>query len=125
MDKFNFLGAAHSSMIEEMYEKFCKNPELVEKDWKKFFQGYDFAREIYKEEDVDPAFKKEFKVLDLIEGYRKRGHLFTKTNPVRERRKYTPTLDFVNFGLEKSDLNTVFRAGEEVGIGPAKLKEII
>ena len=125
MDKFDFLGAAHSSMIEDMYHKFCENPNLVEEDWKEFFKGYDFAKELYTEEDINPIFKKEFKVLNLIEGYRKRGHLFTKTNPVRDRRKYTPTLDFVNFDLEESDLNTVFRAGEEVGIGSAKLKDII
>ena len=64
-------------------------------------------------------------VVDLINGYRTRGHLFTKTNPVRDRRKYTPTLDIENFGLSKSDLDSTFNAGEIVGIGPKKLSEII
>ncbi len=64
-------------------------------------------------------------MINLINGYRNRGHLFTKTNPVRERRTYTPTLDLENFGLEQSDLDIVFQAGNEVGIGPATLKEII
>ncbi len=67
----------------------------------------------------------EFRVLNLINGYRTRGHLFTHTNPVRDRRKYTPTLAVENFGLSESDLDTEFEAGEEVGIGKAKLKEII
>ena len=50
-------------------------------------------------------FQKEFKVINLINGYRNRGHLFTKTNPVRDRRKYSPTLDISNFGLDESDLD--------------------
>jgi 2-oxoglutarate dehydrogenase E1 component len=51
--------------------------------------------------EVPEHIKKEFKVVNLIEAYRTRGHLFTKTNPVRERRHYTPTLDIENFGLSK------------------------
>jgi hypothetical protein len=43
-------------------------------------------------------FLKEINVLNLINGYRQRGHLFTKTNPVRERRKHSPTLALNNFG---------------------------
>jgi 2-oxoglutarate dehydrogenase E1 component len=51
--------------------------------------------------------------------------LFTKTNPVRERRKYEPTLAIENFGLETADLETVFQAGEQIGIGAATLSAII
>jgi 2-oxoglutarate dehydrogenase E1 component len=36
-----------------------------------------------------------------------------------------PTLDIENFGLSKDDLETVFQAGNDIGIGPAKLKDII
>ncbi|MES2395455.1 MAG: 2-oxoglutarate dehydrogenase E1 component, partial [Bacteroidota bacterium] len=68
---------------------------------------------------------KEFDVINLINGYRSRGHLFTQTNPVRERRKYAPTLDIENFGLNESDLEIVFQAGAQIGLGPAKLKDII
>ena len=69
--------------------------------------------------------QKEFSILNLINGYRQRGHLFTRTNPVRRRRQYSPTLDYHNFGLDESDLNVVFEAGNEIGIGPAKLSSII
>ena len=67
----------------------------------------------------------EFKVIKLINGYRTRGHLFTKTNPVRERRKYTPTLDIENFDLTEADLDTTYKAGKIIGIGDATLREII
>jgi 2-oxoglutarate dehydrogenase E1 component len=71
------------------------------------------------------TFLKEVNVLNMINGYRQRGHLFTHTNPVRERRQHLPTLDLENFGLSKSDLDTVFNASVELGIGAAKLSDII
>ena len=109
MDKYSFIGAIHSNMIEMMYDKYIQNPESVEEGWRNFFQGFEFAKEVYSEEDEVPkTFKKEFQVINLIDAYRKSGHLFTKTNPVRERRKYSPTLDIENFGLEQSDLETIF-----------------
>ena len=51
--------------------------------------------------------------------------MFTRTNPVRERRKYQPTLDIENFGLSNEDLSIVFNAGEIMGIGPSSLNDII
>tara|TARA_B100000900_G_scaffold415130_1_gene443929 strand:+ start:9333 stop:12035 length:2703 start_codon:yes stop_codon:yes gene_type:complete len=126
MDNYSFLGAVHSNMIEIMYDQYIKNPDSVDEGWRSFFQGFDFAKEIYSEEDEVPeTFKKEFRVINLINAYRKRGHLFTKTNPVRERRKYTPTLAIEHFDLEEADLETVFQAGSTVGIGPTTLQEII
>ncbi|HRD37961.1 MAG TPA: 2-oxoglutarate dehydrogenase E1 component, partial [Bacteroidia bacterium] len=41
------------------------------------------------------------------------------------RRTYEPTLALENFGLSDKDLETVFQAGNEIGIGPAKLKDIV
>ncbi len=125
MDKFSFLGSIHTSMVEEMYDKYIKDPSSVNENWASFFKGYNFANELYSADDMPESFSKEFKVINLINSYRKRGHLFTKTNPVRERRKYKPTLDLENFDLQDSDLDLVFQAGDEIGIGPSKLSEII
>ena len=68
--------------------------------------------------------QKEFQVIKLIDDYRTRGHLFTKTNPVRDRRKYTPSLGLENFGLSSADLDTIFNAGDIIGIGPQSLRVI-
>ncbi|WP_417800450.1 2-oxoglutarate dehydrogenase E1 component [Tenacibaculum sp.] len=131
MDKFSFLNAAHAGFIGDLYEQYQKNPDAIEPSWRSFFQGYDLANEKYSLTDeevsveVPEEVRKEFLVIDLINGYRTRGHLFTKTNPVRNRRTYTPTLDIENFGLNQSDLSTVFNAGEILGIGPKSLAEII
>ena len=131
MDKFSFLNAAHTSFIGDLYEQYQKNPDAVEPSWRSFFQGYDLANENYSLTDEEVSVEipekvhKEFLVIDLINGYRTRGHLFTETNPVRERRKYSPTLDVKNFGLNQSDLTTVFNAGGVLGIGAKTLAEII
>jgi 2-oxoglutarate dehydrogenase E1 component len=131
MDKFSFLNAAHTGFIADLYDQYLINPDSVEPSWRSFFQGYDLANENYtlKEEDdsleIPLEVRKEFLVVDLINGYRTRGHLFTKTNPVRERRKYHPTLDIENFGLSSEDLNKEFSAGEVLGIGKVKLSTIV
>ncbi len=131
MDKFSFLNTVHTGYIADLYDQYLINPDTLEPSWKSFFQGYDFANEKYSITDESTDFEvpenvlKEFKVLDLINGYRTRGHLFTKTNPVRERRKYTPTLAIENFGLSEKDLDTVFDAGNIIGTGKANLRTII
>lgn len=102
-----------------------------------FFQGFDFALENYSDEEavqeiksfasqaensnvniseISEDIRREFKVINLIEAYRVRGHLFTKTNPVRERRHFEPTLDIENFGLTSADLNRKFNSATETGM---------
>ncbi|MEP1487782.1 MAG: 2-oxoglutarate dehydrogenase E1 component [Algibacter sp.] len=134
MDKFSFLNAAHTAHFADLYDQYLENPDTVEPSWRAFFQGYDFGSE---ESGLDTdsiegvstqipeQVQKEFQVIKLIDGYRVRGHLFTKTNPVRDRRTYSPTLAIENFGLAQSDLNTVFKAGEVLGIGAKPLGVII
>lgn len=126
MDKVTYVGNADVNAIDHLYQSYMKDPESVDLSWQKFFEGFDFARTNFEDGgDIPENFQKEFKVINLINGYRTRGHLFTKTNPVRERRKYEPTLAIENFGLDASDLDTVFQAGEQIGIGAATLRDII
>ena len=127
MSQHSIIGNISPELMDEMYRQYLVNPDSVDASWKQFFLGFDFARARFGDEtDVVPEkVDKEFKVINLINGYRSRGHLFTRTNPVRERRKYQPTLALENFGLASSDLETVFSAGQELGIGPAKLKDIV
>lgn len=128
MDKFSQVGNQEVAAIEALYSSYLIDPESVDASWKNFFAGFDFARKSFngKESAVhDDKIDKEFAILNLIHGYRQRGHLFTKTNPVRTRRQYTPTLDIENFGLKQSDMDTVFKAGNDIGIGPATLRAII
>lgn len=128
MDKFSPVGNQELEAIEDLYQTYLENPGLVDKSWQQFFAGFELARQNYPEKPVaikSENIDKEFAILNLIHGYRQRGHLFTKTNPVRARRKYLPTLAIENFGLEQRDLDIVFQAGNEIGIGSVKLKDIV
>ncbi len=150
MDKYSFLNTAHISFFAGLYDQYLTHPDSVEPSWRAFFQGFDFGMESALEEagitvdeqgehsekelaytsngqqNVLPQIlQKEFQVVRLIDAYRNRGHLFTETNPVRERRKYNPTLDIENFGLSEEDLGTTFSAGEIIGIGKNTLEEIV
>lgn len=137
MDRFSFLGGVHSNFIDELYDRYLHSPDSIEPSWRAFFQGYDFAREQYDEDEaletlglshdqVVEEIRKEFQVLALIDAYRHRGHLFTATNPVRSRRQYSPTLAIENFGLSKEDLDLPFQAAKEIGFdGSRTLAQII
>ncbi len=128
MDRLTFLGNAEPAVIEDLYRQYRENPFHVDQGWRSFFDGFHFARGfdgIGLPTQIAPEVSKEARVLNLINGYRMRGHLFTKTNPVRERRKYHPTLDIEHFGLTSADLDTVFEAGSEIGLGPAPLRAIV
>ena len=140
MDRFSFLNAAHTAFFADLYEQYLQNPDSVEPSWRSFFQGFDFGQANYGSEEVgqqvayvasgdsgavSEKMQKEFNVLKLIEGYRTRGHLFTKTNPVRDRRIHGPALTLENFGLSQSDLNTVFDSARMVNMQPSTLADII
>jgi len=126
MDKFDYLNQPDNSVIDGLYEQYKQDPGSVDESWRKFFEGFEFCQTNFKAAEGDAyVVPNEFKVINLINDYRARGHLFTRTNPVRTRRKYTPTLDIENYGLAQEDLNKTFQAGKELGIGNARLSEII
>lgn len=138
MDRFSFLNAVHSQYVEEMYQQYLKYPDSLEPSWKSFFQGFDFALENFSETQKTPNtpthqlsadslqsqpmigvsedILREFKIINLIQEYRQIGHLFTKTNPVRERRIHEPNLDIENFGLSKDDLQRRFQCSKMIGL---------
>lgn len=154
MDRFSFLSAVDVGYLAELYDQYLTYPDSIEPSWRAFFQGFDFAHSSYGEEGfveeavlqpqaqqevqtvvpegyvdtsqgIPEEFMKEFLVVRLIRAYQSRGHLFTKTNPVRARRDHSPTLDLRNFGLSDKDLDTKFEAGELLHLGKVSLREII
>ncbi len=155
MDRFSFLNAAHAQLIEDLYKKYQQFPDSIEPSWKAFFQGFDFASEYcddiigYTDNEINnnsqdktsqalgsqntqdvkkiqEDIEKEFRVINLIEAYRTRGHLFTQTNPVRKRRDYKPDLELRNFDLSQADLSKTFACATTIGLEKAStLQEII
>ncbi|MFQ3576350.1 MAG: 2-oxoglutarate dehydrogenase E1 component [Cytophagales bacterium] len=137
MDKFSYLSNAHTDYIDALYDSYKKDPNSVDITWQKFFEGFDFSQAKYGENAgytksatgspsiITAVSEKEIQVRNLIYEYRRRGHLKSKTNPVRERKDRKPRLDLSNFGLSDADLDTVFVAGREIGLENASLRQIV
>ena len=97
MDRLNYINPANADYINSLYEAYKQDPESIDFGWQKFFEGFDFGQgsapqmvSTTADSDASAHFLKEIDVLNMINGYRGRGHLFTKTNPVRERRSIFP-----------------------------------
>ena len=138
MKDFSYITSSHPSYIENLYTDFKKDPESVDVDMRKFFEGFDFA--VSNQNGNGHAntstagavsevsignLNKEFGVYQLILAYRKKGHLISKTNPIRERKDRRANLSLSYFGLSDEDLNTQFEAGKFAGTGKATLQTIV
>ena len=135
MKDFSFVTSSHPGYIENLYKEFVNNPDSIDTDLRKFFEGFDFAVSGSNGKSNGAAttitslpaaqLDKEFGVYQLIEAYRNKGHLIAKTNPIRERKDRHANLDLKYFGLDEKDINTEFYSGKFVGLGKAKLTNII
>jgi 2-oxoglutarate dehydrogenase E1 component len=143
MKDFSYITNSHPAFIEETYKAFVQDPSSVDPDLKKFFEGFDFAvsnghagtgaaNSAANSSEATPTtsdsgidWLKEINVYRLILGYRNRGHLLSKTNPIRPRKDRQANLDLSYFGLSESDLSQTFQAGKFVGLGPTSLKNIL
>ncbi len=122
----SYVHNADLAAIDNLYQQYQNDNESVDFGWRKFFEGFDLGSQKYEAgAAVSEDAIKEIQALNLIHGYRQRGHLFSKTNPIRKRRNYTPKLNIEEFGFTDNDLEKTFNAGLEVGLGPAKLKDIV
>ena len=132
MKDFSYITSSHPSYIEQLYQEFSRSPESIDPDLRKFFEGFDFAvtqlegkpstAAIASGSEID--WKKELGVYRLILGYRNKGHLIAKTNPIRERKDRGANLDLGFFGLSESDLDSTFYAGNLIGLGTVTLRAI-
>ncbi len=140
MKDFQYITNAHPAYIENLYNDYLANPDSIDVELRKFFEGFDFAIEnnVAKKNTVasgaTPAvvptitpsqIEKEFSVYQLIVAYRRKGHLIAKTNPIRERIDRKANLGLENFGFSDADLDTTFEAGKFVGLGKASLRSIV
>lgn len=134
MDKYSFLNTIHLEEVEQLYQKYLKNPDIIEPSWRSFFQGFDLSQEKYHKDTsadhdsqlfVAEKIIKEIRVFNLMHSYMTRGHLFTKNNPINIQTEDTPTLDLKNFELSELDLDTIFNISKIIGWPKLSLRNII
>ena len=136
MKDFQYITNSHPAYIESLYQDFIKNPSSIDLEMRKFFEGFDFAVSMSSEEgkiattgNIDSKsnfqFDKELSVYQLIQAYRRKGHLIATTNPIRERKDRKANLTLESYGLSEADLSTSFEIGKFVGLGKSTLQTII
>lgn len=134
MDQFSFLANADVAAIDSLYQQYLSDAQSVDESWQKFFKGFDFSltwgatsgqiSQAITSTDAGHV-KKEMAVISLIKAFRSRGHLLSKTNPVRTRKDRKPRLNLSDYALAEADLNTQFEAGNFLGLGKTTLQKII
>jgi 2-oxoglutarate dehydrogenase E1 component len=139
MKDFQYITNSHPSYIEGLYQDFVKDPNSVDLEMRKFFEGFDFAVGQQTAVNGQPTtdnnqpsttnlsadWMSEIRVYRMILGYRNKGHLLADTNPIRKRKDRGANLDLKFFGFTEADLDKTFAAGNLIGLGATTLKNII
>src|SRR5688572_21747704 len=104
MKDFSYITSSSPAFIENMYLEFLKDPNTVDPEMKKFFEGFDFAvgngsavingtgaKTVTTTQPAEGltsslGWRKELGAYRMILGYRNKGHLIAKTNPIRPRK---------------------------------------
>ncbi|OAN18498.1 2-oxoglutarate dehydrogenase subunit E1 [Photobacterium jeanii] len=143
------LAGANATYVEDLYELYLSDPDLVDDVWRDVFDGLpvpkqevveqphsrvrDYFRRLAKETtflsasvndpDVDA---KQVKVLQLINAYRFRGHQHANLDPLGLwQREKVEDLDPVYHSLTTEDFDQTFNVGSfAVGKETMKLSEI-
>ncbi|HPH89292.1 MAG TPA: 2-oxoglutarate dehydrogenase E1 component [Ferruginibacter sp.] len=134
MKDFQYITSSHPAYIDSLYQDYVKNPESIDADLRKFFDGFDFAVSnanggaavaINSQQPAVPTdWMKEIRAYRMILGYRNKGHLLAKTNPIRKRKDRGANIELDFYGLTEADLDATYNAGQLLGLGPTTLRNI-
>lgn len=117
---FSYANLANLSLIEEIYEIYLADPSKVDLSWRAFFDGVEFG------EGKEGGPSKEQRILRVIEGYRRFGHLLAKINPIATHEVDSlPELSLKILGFEENELKASFPTMGLLEGASAPLEEII
>jgi 2-oxoglutarate dehydrogenase E1 component len=144
MKDFSYITNSHPAFIEGLYQDYLRDPGSVDPELKKFFEGFDFAMSQTNGNGSasngthsaattpsagattgSPDWKKEVAAYRLILGYRNKGHLVAKTNPIRTRKDRGANIDLGFYGFTEEDLDKTYNAGNMIGLGVTSLRNIV
>lgn len=137
MKDFQYITNSHPAYIEGLYNDFVKDPNSVDTEMRKFFEGFDFAvssgakvngsSTVPTTAHAAPAidWMNEIRAYRMILGYRNKGHLLADTNPIRKRKDRGANIELEFYGFTEADLDKTFNAGNLIGLGTTTLRSII
>src|SRR5436189_6441682 len=106
MKDFQYITSQHPAFVENLYQDFVKDPASVDPEFRKFFEGFDFAiasgkpttngngvaikeaPSVATESGIEPKaidWKRQLGVYRMSLGYRNKGHVIANSKPIRKR----------------------------------------
>lgn len=153
--KTSHIAGANAEYVDALYERFLANPDAVSADWKSYFSNLPSINEstlndtshktvqeyyllkaknstrvekLLAASTVSTEYeRKQVKVVQLIAGYRNRGHQAARLDPLGiMHRDDVPDLQLHHYGLSDADLDLIFQTGTLfLGKPEATLAEIL
>src|SRR3990167_8783149 len=146
-----YLAAGNDGYLEDLYEKYLTNPQIVSPEWRQYFDSllqalpraapdvsHQAIREQFEQLAKQPAkmqmvagesyqSQQQERIIELIAAYRRLGHLQANIDPLGlNHRVYNPLLELAYYGFSENDFNKIFNAESFSALnkGTATLNEI-
>jgi len=113
----SFAQFSNVGVLEELYAKYVQDPASVESSWRLFFEGMEFSRE--------ETSNRGLRAQELIEAYRRFGHLLARVNPIARQEARAPELELKSLGFKESELGELFPTHGLLAAPEAPLRELI
>ena len=127
--------ALNAELIDSQYQRWKSDPDSVSREWRFFFEGFDFAGAVERLPEQAPAPAEgavdkdriilQSRVEDLIYRYRDLGHLLACLDPLSSCPTDHPLLSLAAFHLTPEDLDRTFSTHHLLSGREATLREIL
>ncbi|MBC8202964.1 MAG: 2-oxoglutarate dehydrogenase E1 component [Planctomycetes bacterium] len=120
------INAWNTQFLDDLFMQWKADSSSVTKQWQDFFQGFELGASL--EEKQAPALAGsalQARVDSLISNYRMTGHYAANLDPLGLQEIDRSALELHSFGLDKSQLESLFDPGHLDLPRPSKLRDII
>jgi 2-oxoglutarate dehydrogenase E1 component len=146
--KDSYLSGENDAYLEDLYETYLTSKDSLPAEWQNYFNNLADPKTDVSHAEIRDYFQKlatdssrkfsystdrqhesqQEKVIDLINAYRRLGHLQANIDPLGlYQGVYNPTLELSYYGFTQADSGTTFDVGTFGGLrkNSATLKEIV
>jgi 2-oxoglutarate dehydrogenase E1 component len=107
MQSFDFVNRANSEFIDQLYQRYRKDPRSVDEQWRAFFSGFEAAggssQGIVAPGVGSTGTPTTIGVFDLVHSFRELGHFVADLDPLGHNRPNHPLLELSQFNMELAD----------------------
>lgn len=123
MERQTSLQRSNLEYIDQLYETFRQNPDSVDREWRLFFEGVEFAQNLGRK--AGGFSEKELATYNLIKTYRDYGHLKANLDPLGIQKLQEDLFKLERFGLSETDLDQTFDINGWLDLKRASLRDVI